>query len=92
MSVIKLEAVAADPDGRLRLDLPARPGWRYNVQVIVSLADPIPADATPEERGEWPPEYLEMIFNGFGPDHGDDSHWEQFMHRDQDRPDAADAR
>lgn len=91
MSVIKLQATA-DADGRLRLDLPARPGWTYDLQVFVTVAPPIPPEATAEERG-WPPGYEEMIWNGFGDtDDEDDSHWDQYLHRDQDRPDAAGGR
>ncbi|MBX9623386.1 MAG: hypothetical protein K2X82_06190 [Gemmataceae bacterium] len=60
MSVIKLQATA-DADGRLRLDLPARPGWTYNVQLVLTVTPPFPPDATPDERGEWPRDFLENV-------------------------------
>lgn len=77
MSVIKLRAVA-DADGRLRLDFPARPGWTYNVQIVVTVAPPVPPDATPEERGEWPREFLENVMGSI-----DD---ESFVAPDRGRP------
>ena len=63
MSVIKLQATA-DPDGRIRLDLPAPGPWAaYNVQVILTPVGGYRPDASPEERG-WPPGYFEQTYGG----------------------------
>ena len=67
MSVLKFQATA-DPDGRLRLDLPARPGWTYDIQVVVTVAPPVPADATPDERGEWPQDFLDNVLGSIDDD------------------------
>lgn len=61
--------VKADPDGVLRLSVPAEPGGEYSIAVVMVERPTTTATPTktPEELG-WPPGYFENVIGSIDDD------------------------